>query len=82
MDEIITIGDKYGPAMEITDPEKAQEYFELCVQHSMKWHDKTREEAEELERANLGYYAGYYDQETSRRVQEIICLLTSNLRQG
>lgn len=66
----ITLGDKYGPAMEITEQAKADEYFELLVAHAMS-HGSTREEAEKLERANLGYFAGYYSNETRRRVEEL-----------
>ncbi len=32
---------------------------------------KTREEAEEIERANLGYWAGYYRPETRERVERL-----------
>lgn len=63
----ITIGDKYGPAMEITDQAEAIEYFEACVRHCMG-HGKDRAEAEKIERSNLGYYSGYYDGETAQRV--------------
>lgn len=70
MDENITIGDKYGPAMKITDPEEAKEYFEACVLHTMSF-GKSREEAEQIERSNIGYYAGYYDSEIASRVYEL-----------
>lgn len=66
----ITIGDKYGPAMNITDPQEAKEYFQVCVNHCMR-HGKTRAEAESIERQNLGYYAGYYDSATRERVEKI-----------
>lgn len=68
----ITIGDKYRPAMEITDPIKAKEYFEMCVEHTMRF-GKTREEAESIERQNLGYFSGYYSNDTMVRVQELFC---------
>ena len=68
--EKITIGEKYGPAMEIHDQGEADAYFEECVQHCMKF-GKTREQAEEIERANLAYYAGYYDAETRERVERL-----------
>ena len=71
MDELprfITIGDKYGPAMKIATSKEAAEYFELCVRHTMTF-GKSREEAVNIERQNLGYYAGYYDDETRRRVE-------------
>ena len=32
----VTISDKYGPAMEITDQEEADAYFEACVKHCMR----------------------------------------------
>jgi hypothetical protein len=66
----ITIGDKYGPAMAITDETEARAYFEKCVRHSMA-HGNDRKQAERIERANLGYYAGYYDNETRERVERL-----------
>ena len=66
----VTIGDKYGPAMKITDPVEAQEYFERCVRHAMLC-GQTRQEAESVERQNLGYFAGYYDRETMERVNRL-----------
>lgn len=66
----ITTGEKYGPAMEITDQATADDYFEKCVTHSMIF-GNTRKEAEDIERQNLGYYAGYYDNETRERVERL-----------
>lgn len=66
----ITIGDKYGPAMEITDRVQADAYFEKLLRHSMRF-GKTRGEAVQLEKINLGYYAGYYSQETRARVEKL-----------
>jgi len=66
-----TIGEKYHPAMEITDQEEADAYFEKCVQHTMSFGHETRERAEEIERMNLGYFAGYYDTETRLRVEKL-----------
>lgn len=68
--ERITYGDKYGPAMKITDQAEADEYFDLCVRHAMRF-GKSREEAEQIERNNLGYFAGYYDNETRFRVERL-----------
>lgn len=64
----ITIREKYGPAMEITDQAAADEYFDVLVAHSSVF-GMEREEAERIERINLGYFAGYYDNETRRRVE-------------
>ena len=69
--EKITIGEKYGPAMKITEQAEADAYFALCVDHSMTHHRKTRAEAEALERANLGYFAGYSSNETRARVEQL-----------
>lgn len=71
MKEGITIGEKYGPAMEIAEQAEADAYFEECVTHTMERFDKSREEAETVERANLGYYAGYYSDETRERVERL-----------
>jgi len=70
MKSTITIGEKYGPAMEITDQASADRYFEECVLHSMSF-GNSREKAESLERQNLGYFAGYYDHETRERVERL-----------
>lgn len=67
--EKTTIGEKYGPAMAITDQAEADAYFEKCVRHMMEHGGHSREKAEEMERINLGYYAGYYDHETRERVE-------------
>lgn len=63
----ITIGAKYGPAMDITDQAEADAYFEQCVEHTMSF-GKSRDEAERIERQNLGYFSGYYSSETADRV--------------
>jgi hypothetical protein len=64
-----------GSAMEITDQKEADEYFEALVCHMMKYATnpvyKTRIGAEQVVRSNLGYYAGYYNQETMERVQRL-----------
>lgn len=66
----ITVAEKYGPAMEITEQSEADACFERLVEHSM-WHGYGRDEAERLERENLGYYAGYYSQQTRERVERL-----------
>jgi hypothetical protein len=66
-----TIGEKYRPAMKITDPEEARRYFEELVRHNMANSDHTRKQAEDIERSNLGYFAGYYDKDTRIRVERL-----------
>lgn len=66
----ITIGDKYDPAMKVTTPAEAAECFARLVEHSMLL-GLTKEKAVALEKLNLGYFAGYYDQETRLRVERL-----------
>jgi hypothetical protein len=70
MKQNITAGEKYGPAMKITEQAAADAYFEECVQHNMTF-GTAREEAEKIEHANLGYWAGYYNNETRERVERL-----------
>ena len=71
----MTIRDKYEPAMTIAEPGEAAAYFERCVEHTMRCRQTdgpvTREQAESIERQNLGYYAGYYDAKTRTRVERL-----------
>lgn len=70
--EHATIGEAYKPAMEITDQAVADEYFEALVKSCMKDDPSfSIVQAEELQRHNLGYYAGYYDNETRARVEAL-----------
>jgi len=69
--EKITIREKYAPAMEIEDQAEADAYFQACVEHALRTGAKTRAEGERVERLNLGYFAGYYSQETRMRVQRL-----------
>lgn len=66
----VTIGDKYRPAMEIRDQGEADAYFERLVAHTQGF-GESRERAEEVERINLGYFAGYYDSLTRERVERL-----------
>lgn len=66
----VTIGEKYGYAMQITNEGEALEYLNACIEHTMSF-GHSRGEAERIEKANLGYYAGYYDNETRQRVERL-----------
>lgn len=67
----VCIGKRYGPAMTIQSQAEADEFFEGLVSYAMRAYGVSREEAEEVERTNLGYYAGYYDAETRGRVERL-----------
>ncbi len=66
----ITYGEKYSPAMKMTDEAEAGRYFEECVAHQMGF-GTSREVAERIERSNLGYFAGYYDDATRECVERL-----------
>ncbi len=71
MPKDITIGEKYHYAMTIRDPEEARAYLEACIDHTVTYWGRTHEEAEQIERSNLGYFAGYYDFETRQHVERL-----------
>jgi hypothetical protein len=66
-----TIGELYKPAMKIIDEKEAQEYFESLVNWAVIHHNQNKEQAIEMEKRNLGYFAGYYDIETQERVERL-----------
>lgn len=65
-----TLGDLYGPAMQITDQQEADEYLDALIRDTME-HGRTYMEAMAIEKSNLGYFAGYYDHETRLRVERL-----------
>lgn len=67
----VTIGEMYKPAMKITDSEEAKQYLEACILHTMIAGGHSRAKATEIEKSNLGYFAGYYDSETRERVERL-----------
>lgn len=68
-----SIGSKYTDHIGgIETQEQANEYFEACVAHSMREFDMSRKEAEELERQNIGYCAGYFDHTTMAKVGKFL----------
>lgn len=69
--DTLTYGERYRPAMDITDPEEARQWFEANVAWNMRVSGRSREEAVLIEKGNLGYFAGYFDQETMARVHRV-----------
>lgn len=73
--DTLTYGECLGPAMKITDESDAEQYFadyvafiEKALEKEPRTDNKT---AAEIARINLGYYAGYYDNETRERVERL-----------
>lgn len=72
----VTIREKYAPAMEIMEQAEATAYWNRLVEHNLfscaaEGIARTGEEAESHERANLGYYAGYYGTDVQGRVERL-----------
>ncbi len=66
-----TIGDLYAPAMKIKTKAEARQYLKSLVNWAVtKWRQKP-EKAKAIQLSNLGYFAGYYDTATMRRVNEL-----------
>ena len=67
----MTFGESLGPAMEITDQAEADAYFEALVERHLRITDDSQGRAVEVQKVNLGYYAGYYDSATMARVNRL-----------
>ena len=67
----MTWGEVLRPAMKIKTQEKADEYLAEYVAWIMKQSGVSRRKATETAKNNIGYWAGYYDDETARRVYKL-----------
>lgn len=72
--ETLTYGETLTPAMSITDPEDAKQYMRSYIEWMQKKAGVDSHEAEMIVKANLSYYTGYYDDETSKRVRRLFNL--------
>lgn len=68
---LMTNGEKYNPAMQITDQAEANVYFGKCVNHCMLYGKKDIGAAHRIERANIRYWAGLYDENMRVRVHKL-----------
>jgi len=73
--DTLTYGEALDPAMGITDKEDAEQYFRDYVAYLEGHLEKEPRDddmtAEQVALVNIGYYAGYCDIETQRRVQKL-----------
>jgi hypothetical protein len=71
----LTYGESLSPAMEITEQSDADQYFQSLMAFTQKALDKEPRKdnatAEEIVKSNLGYWAGYYSEETRARVEKL-----------
>ncbi|PLS87307.1 MAG: hypothetical protein CYG60_02555 [Actinobacteria bacterium] len=63
----LTNGETLEAAMSARDEEEAQAMLAALEAYQQKHHGCNAVEAYDLVRKNIGYYAGYYDQETRKR---------------
>lgn len=69
-DDSTTASERYSPAMEITNQKEADEYLEALIDDAARY-NLSRQRAEEIERKNLAYFAGYYSDDIRRRVEKL-----------
>lgn len=75
--EKATIGDLYHPAAKLQTKEDAAEYLEALVDHCVQARAAAgdpvgREKAIAIQKSNIGYFMGYYDADTAKRVYWLI----------
>jgi len=73
--EKLTYGESLGPAMDITDPEDAKQYFKSYTEWLQSKIGTTYTDAEEIAKRNISYYTGYYNNETQKRVLNLFNLV-------
>lgn len=67
-----TMGETYTDALgSITTPEDAQEYLEALIECAIHHWGQSREEAEKIQRSNIGYMSGYFSTKEMARIQSL-----------
>lgn len=73
--KVLTYRECLEPAMEITEQADADQYLAAYVEHiqtALNEHPRDdNKTAAEIAAVNLGYYAGYYGNETRERVERL-----------
>lgn len=68
---MMNLTEVYGPAIDVKDEAGADEFFERLVTRHMHETGHSREQAEAIQRHNLGYYLGYFDTATRARLEPL-----------
>lgn len=71
MKKVRTMAEAYEPAMNMEDPDEADQYLEKLVAENMAESGNSYLKALAIEKSNLAYYAGYYDTSTRERVENL-----------
>src|SRR6185503_14753340 len=74
--EKLTYGDELHPAMEVQTPEEAGAYLAGLIKIHVDQYGGTEDAARSVILQNIGYFTGYYDNATARRVMR--CFDTSH----
>lgn len=73
--DVLTYGECLEPAMEIEDAEEAQQYLNDYAVYIQNFIDKEPRDdnmdALSIAKANLAYWAGYYDAGTIKRIEKL-----------
>lgn len=72
----LSYGEVLGPAMAVRNHEEAEKYFDNLIKYMMRFYPKDEKTGKKvsidehirIQKSNLGYYAGYYDDATAARV--------------
>lgn len=67
----MTYGEILQPAMAVETQEQADEFMEKYIEWHMKQHGSTKKHALDVAMENIGYYTGYCDNETAKRVMRL-----------
>lgn len=70
-DKSLTYRDLLAPAMEVQTKRGAQLFMREYIAHLMRCYKQDRKRALYIARTNVGYYSGYYSQETMSRVRRL-----------
>jgi hypothetical protein len=73
--ETLTYAETLGPAMNITDPADANQYLRSYIEWLQQKTGEGYAVCERTAKANLSYFIGYYDSETSKRVTKLFNLI-------
>ena len=66
-----TYGGLLLPAMEITEQDDADQYLEAYILFIQEHEGKDRTQAKYLAKTNLGYFAGYGNNEDRKRIERL-----------
>lgn len=65
--------DAYSKAMNTQTQAEADVYLAALIDRNVANTELSRKEAQEVERSNLAYWAGYCDNETRERIERLFC---------